>query len=118
MKYTQLLLMLLLLVPILAKPQKAVTVSGVVIDEQKLPLPGCHVHFGEVCVITNTRGQFFIDKVHPGERKLIFSFMGYQSLSDLIPCIRLKTKLLIHVLLPRIFQGLLSRAWKRYRVLM
>ncbi|MGE4290266.1 MAG: TonB-dependent receptor [Salinivirgaceae bacterium] len=87
MKYLQLLLILLLLVPILAKPQKVVTVSGVVLDELKLPLPGCHVHFGEVCVITNTQGQFFIDKVHPGKRKLTFSFMGYLPLDTLVEII-------------------------------
>lgn len=84
MKYSQLLLLLLLLIPSGVKSQKVTTVSGVVNDEQHLPLPGCHVHFGEVCVITNIQGQFFIDKVHPGKRKLTFSFIGYQPLDTLV----------------------------------
>ena len=60
------------------------TLSGVVLDEQNKPLPGCHVHCKERCHITNFNGEFAHNKVSSGEVKLTFSFIGYQQLDTIV----------------------------------
>ncbi|WP_143525165.1 TonB-dependent receptor [Labilibacter marinus] len=52
------------------------TVTGKVLDEKGIPLPGCHVHYQDKCSVTDLEG-LFIHEVNEGNIHIIFSFIGY-----------------------------------------
>ncbi len=52
------------------------TVTGIVYDEEGLPLPGCHVHYNDVCDVTDISGRFK-HLVLEGRVGFTFSFIGY-----------------------------------------
>ncbi|WP_075602331.1 TonB-dependent receptor [Saccharicrinis aurantiacus] len=70
------------------------TVQGVVSDETGMPLPGCHVHYGKTCNITNGDGAFTIE-AKALTANLTFTFMGYNSLDTLV---RSNSSLDIHMI--------------------
>lgn len=54
------------------------TLKGTVLDDNRQPLPGCHVHYLDRCVVSDFDGHFILTDI-PGEYATIeFSFVGYQ----------------------------------------
>ncbi len=60
------------------------TISGTVTDDAGLPLPGCHVHYRDVCSITDSQGQYLFTRTQAGPTRLLFTFVGFQSVDTLI----------------------------------
>ncbi len=56
------------------------TITGSVVDESGLPMPGVTVRIDGTMQgdATNVEGRYSISKVTPGQVKLIFSFIGYE----------------------------------------
>ncbi|MGQ1785012.1 TonB-dependent receptor [Saccharicrinis sp. GN24d3] len=52
------------------------SVTGVVNDEEGIPLPGCHVHYADMCDVTDSNGGFE-HEVPEGKVNITFSFVGY-----------------------------------------
>lgn len=84
MNYSKWALWFMLLIPVLGFSQHATTLHGIVYDEKQLPMPGCHVHFGKVCAITDNEGHFELEHIHPGMRQFTFTFIGYQKKDTLV----------------------------------
>ena len=52
------------------------SVTGSVRDEKGIPLPGCHVHYTDMCDVTDGDGVFS-HSVPEGRNRFTFSFVGY-----------------------------------------
>lgn len=66
------------------KGQSHPIISGTVTDESGQPLPGCHVHYQDVCSITDTRGYYRFTKIQPGVVRLLFTFVGFQPVDTVV----------------------------------
>jgi len=64
--------------------QTQTTISGTVTNASGLPLPGCHVHYRDVCCITDTQGYYVLKRIPAGSARLLFSFVGFQAVDTLI----------------------------------
>ena len=58
-------------------------VTGVVEDENGLPMPGCHIHKGPECYITNRFGTFQFSSLI-SKAELNISFIGYETLDTTV----------------------------------
>ncbi|HAZ02701.1 MAG TPA: TonB-dependent receptor [Marinilabiliales bacterium] len=92
----KLLFLLVIFFPILVWGQAEFRVSGTVSDEQGNNLPGCHVHFGEVCAVTDNQGFFELTKFRKGTYTFSFTFMGFQKLDT---SIQLNQNILLKIVL-------------------
>jgi iron complex outermembrane receptor protein len=84
MNYSKWMLWFVLCIPLWGKTQNTTVFKGLVVDEEKMRLPGCHVHFGEVCAITNMQGEFQFDHMHLGNRAFKFTFIGFHTIDTLV----------------------------------
>jgi iron complex outermembrane receptor protein len=70
---------LLLLVYIPALPQASYHVAGLVLDENNLPMPGCHIQSNGHSTITDSKGRFIFNHVTKDAINLHITSMGYLS---------------------------------------
>ena len=81
MKY--ILMCLLLMSMAFNSKAQMYSVTGTVRDEHGLPLPGCHVHYKDMCHVTDGNGVF-IHSVSEGKIRFTFSFIGYAQKDTLL----------------------------------
>jgi len=58
--------------------------TGKVTDDKREPLPGCHVHYKNLCSVSDSSGSFHFDEIGEGKHLLCLSFVGYQHLDTLV----------------------------------
>ncbi len=70
--------------PVWLWSQTKVVITGTVTDYNNQPLPGCHVISGAINTITDANGKFTLGELVSSETRIIFSFMGYQTLDTIV----------------------------------
>jgi iron complex outermembrane recepter protein len=60
------------------------TISGIIVNDENLPLYRSHVHIGVKSTNTATSGKYEIKNVPNGKAKIFVSFVGYQSIDTLV----------------------------------
>ncbi|CAM3826002.1 TonB-dependent receptor [Flavobacterium cucumis] len=61
-----------------------VTISGVISDENGLPLRDAHVHIANKTISTDTNGNYILTGIPKGKQKLYISFIGYHAIEETI----------------------------------
>ena len=61
-----------------------VTITGVISDENGLPLRDAHVHIANKTTSTNVNGSYVLSGIPKGKQKLYISFIGYYPIAETI----------------------------------
>lgn len=61
-----------------------VTITGVISDENGLPLRDAHVHIANKTISTDTNGNYVLTGIPKGKQKLYISFIGYHAIEETI----------------------------------
>lgn len=61
-----------------------VTVTGVISDENGLPLRDAHVHIANKTTSTDVNGSYVLSGIPKGKQKLYISFIGYHAIEETI----------------------------------
>ncbi|WP_238989423.1 TonB-dependent receptor plug domain-containing protein [Flavobacterium sp. LMO8] len=61
-----------------------VTITGVISDENGLPLRDAHVHIANKTTSTDVNGSYVISGIPKGKQKLYISFIGYHAIAETI----------------------------------
>uniref|UniRef100_UPI00404A29DB TonB-dependent receptor plug domain-containing protein n=1 Tax=Flavobacterium sp. TaxID=239 RepID=UPI00404A29DB len=61
-----------------------VTITGVISDENGLPLKDAHVHIANKTTSTDTNGNYVLSGIPKGKQKLYISFIGYHAIAETI----------------------------------
>ena len=61
-----------------------VTITGVISDENGLPLRDAHVHIANKTTSTNINGSYVLSGIPKGKQKLYISFIGYYPIAETI----------------------------------
>lgn len=59
-----------------------VTITGVIIDENSLPLKDAHVHIANKTTSTNANGSYILSGIPSGKHKLYISYIGYNAIEE------------------------------------
>jgi iron complex outermembrane receptor protein len=59
-----------------------VTITGVISDENGLPLEAAHVHIATKTTSTNSDGSYILSGIPMGKQKLYISYIGYQVIEE------------------------------------
>ena len=61
-----------------------VTITGVISDENGLPLRDAHVHIANKTTSTDVNGSYVLSDIPKGKQKLYISFIGYHAIAETI----------------------------------
>ena len=61
-----------------------VTITGVISDENDLPLRNAHVHIANKTTSTDANGTYVLSGIPKGKQKLYISFVGYHAIAETI----------------------------------
>jgi len=61
-----------------------VTITGVISDENGLPLRDAHVHIANKTTSTDNNGNYVLSGIPRGKQKLYISFIGYYAIAEII----------------------------------
>lgn len=61
-----------------------VTITGVILDENGLPLRDAHVHIANKTTSTDANGSYVLSGIPKGKQKLYISFIGYHAIEETI----------------------------------
>ena len=61
-----------------------VTITGVISDENGLPLRDAHVHIANKTTYTDINGSYVLSSIPKGKQKLYISFIGYHAIEETI----------------------------------
>ena len=61
-----------------------VTITGVISDENSLPLRDAHVHIANKTTSTDSNGGYVLSGISKGKQKLYISFIGYHAIAETI----------------------------------
>ena len=61
-----------------------VTITGVISDENGLPLRDAHVHIANKTTSTDVNGSYVLSGIPKGKQKLYISFIGYNAIAETI----------------------------------
>ncbi len=61
-----------------------VTITGVISDENGLPLRDAHVHIANKTTATDANGNYVLSGIPKGKQKLYISFIGYHAIAETI----------------------------------
>lgn len=61
-----------------------VTITGVILDENGLPLRDAHVHIANKTTSTDVNGSYVLSGIPKGKQKLYISFIGYHAIEETI----------------------------------
>ena len=61
-----------------------VTITGVISDENGLPLRDAHVHIANKTTSTDVNGSYVLSGIPKGKQKLYISFIGYHAIAETI----------------------------------
>jgi iron complex outermembrane receptor protein len=61
-----------------------VTITGVISDENGLPLKDAHVHIANKTTSTNTNGSYVLSGIPIGKQKLYISYIGYNAIEEIL----------------------------------
>jgi iron complex outermembrane receptor protein len=61
-----------------------VTITGVISDENGLPLRDAHVHIANKSTSTDVNGSYVLSGIPKGKQKLYISFIGYHAIAETI----------------------------------
>jgi len=61
-----------------------VTITGVISDENGLPLRDAHVHIANKTTSTDSNGSYVLSGIPKGKQKLYISFIGYHAIEETI----------------------------------
>lgn len=61
-----------------------VTITGVISDENGLPLRDAHVHIANKTTSTDSNGSYILSGIPKGKQKLYISFIGYHAIEETI----------------------------------
>jgi iron complex outermembrane receptor protein len=61
-----------------------VTITGVISDENGLPLRDAHVHIANKTTSTDVNGSYVLSDIPKGKQKLYISFIGYHGIAETI----------------------------------
>ncbi|MCL9770610.1 TonB-dependent receptor [Flavobacterium sp. HXWNR69] len=61
-----------------------VTITGVISDENGLPIRDAHVHIANKTTSTNSKGSYTLSDVPKGKQKLYISLIGYHAIAETI----------------------------------
>lgn len=59
-------------------------INGQILDENNLPMGGCHVHIGNKVTATDAQGNYSIVSLKKGKTKIFISSLGYKSVVETI----------------------------------
>ncbi len=59
-----------------------VTITGVITDENGLPLKDAHVHIANKTTSTNANGSYVLSGIPSGKQKLYISYIGYAAIEE------------------------------------
>jgi iron complex outermembrane receptor protein len=60
------------------------TITGKVLDNNVLPLEGCHVHIGSKSTETDAKGNYKISKLSKGKLNIVVTFIGFKSIDTIV----------------------------------
>lgn len=60
------------------------SVSGIITDEQNLPLENAHIHFGNEITNTNSKGKYNLTNITKGTYLISISYVGYETIEQTI----------------------------------
>lgn len=60
------------------------SISGIVLNENNIPLSGAHVHSSEKMSVTNEQGEFTLQALKNKKQQLNISYIGYRSVDTLL----------------------------------
>jgi iron complex outermembrane receptor protein len=61
-----------------------VTITGVITDENSLPLKDAHVHIANKTTSTNASGSYVLSGIPMGKQKLYISYIGYDAIEEIL----------------------------------
>ena len=83
MNYYSFVLLIVIIFPFSTYSQQ-ITLEGKVFDQNEMPLEGAHIHINNNFVLADSNGDYQMDNIKAGSRRINISFIGFKTLDTLI----------------------------------